>query len=377
MGRCWTTHCHEPSDTGTATDLKSADTFTANDAWAPPANTKGQRIDTEVKPGCKGAKPAKHAAKQPTLHAKRRLTMQRSNRTKRNLNTRGHQGKRLSSTVKTNSITHESQERPNIKNNSINNTKQEHSGTQKQQHARPAIKRTMLDFLQPSSNKTETAAPTRANTADTCAQKIKRKSCEPESHQAQSSRNQQATPAQNLAGKRQKAKGTFSDKREEVRVMTWNIMGTTTVLDELQNLAQKHKPCIMVLTETKLTELEQDRKMLNTCLPDCKLYHSKVKGHKTGRQWTGSAGVTIAVHASLTMQNSVQLIHLDHPVAKGHCNCLKIQPPGSDALTIWGHAQICIQERKSTIYGKQKCRLKTRLALRQAVPSRATSWQET
>ena len=54
-------------------------------------------------------------------------------------------------------------------------------------------------------------------------------------------------------------------------------MGTTTVLDELQNLAQEHKPCIMVLTETKLTELEQDRKMLNNCLLDYKLYHSRVK----------------------------------------------------------------------------------------------------
>ena len=134
----------------------------------------------------------------------------------------------------------------------------------------------MLDFLQSSSNKTETAAPTRANTAGTCAQ-IKRKNCEPEPHAAQSSRNEQATPTQNLAGKRQKAKGTFSDKCEEVRVMTWNVMGTTTVLDKLQNLAQNHKPCIMVLTETKLTELEQDRKMLNTCLPDYKLYHSRVK----------------------------------------------------------------------------------------------------
>ena len=48
-------------------------------------------------------------------------------------------------------------------------------------------------------------------------------------------------------------------------------MGTTTVLDELQNLAQEHKPCIKVLTETKLTELEQDRKMLNNCLPELAL----------------------------------------------------------------------------------------------------------
>ena len=298
----------EPSDTGTA-DLNSAVTSTANDTWAPPANTNGQRTDIQVKPGCKGAKAAKHAPKHLTLHAKRRLARQCSNRTKCNLSTRGHQarsGKRHQSTVKANSSTHESQERQNVKNDGISSTKQEHtSGTQKQQHARPAIKRTMLDFLQPSSNKTETAAPTRANTPDTCAQRIKWKSCEPEPHPAQSSRNDQATPTQNLAGKRQKAKGTFSDKCEEVRVMTWNVMGTTIVLDELQNLAQEHKPCIMVLTETKLTELEQDRKMLNTCLPDYKLYHSRVKGHTTGKQRTGSAGVTIAVHTSLTTQNSV------------------------------------------------------------------------
>ena len=96
--------------------------------------------------------------------------------------------------------------------------------------------------------------------------------------------------------------------------MTWNVMGTTTVLvtrvDELQNLAQKYKPCIMVLTETKLTELEQDRKMFNTCLPDYKLYHSRVKGHKTGKQRTGSASVTMAMHTSLRTQNSVQFICL-------------------------------------------------------------------
>ena len=99
--------------------------------------------------------------------------------------------------------------------------------------------------------------------------------------------------------------------------MTWNVMGTTTVLDEIQNLAQEYKPCVMVLTETKLTELQQDRKMLNTCLPDYKLYHSRVKGHKIGKQRTGSAGVTIAVRTSLTTQTSVQLIYLNHPAAKG------------------------------------------------------------
>ena len=55
------------------------------------------------------------------------------------------------------------------------------------------------------------------------------------------------------------------------RLMTWNVMGTTTILDELWTLTQEDKPCIIVLTETRITELEQDRKTLNTCLPDYRL----------------------------------------------------------------------------------------------------------
>ena len=147
-------------------------------------------------------------------------------------------------------------------------------------------------------------------------------------------------------------------------------------------MALESKPCIIVLTETKLTELEQDRRMLNTCLPDYKLYHSRVKGQKTGKLRTGSAGVTIAVHTSLTTQNSVQLINLDHPAAKGHCK-YKIQPPKHQEVrpSQYGeymcHAQTCIQENKSTACCKKRCRLKTGLPLKLANPGRTTSWQET
>ena len=79
----------EPSGAGTATDLNSADASTATYTWALPANTKGQRTNIEVKLSCKATKAAKHAAKQPSLHAKRRLTSLRSNRTECNLSTRG------------------------------------------------------------------------------------------------------------------------------------------------------------------------------------------------------------------------------------------------------------------------------------------------
>ena len=197
----------ESSNARTVTALNSAEASAAPSTRAPSANTKGRCTNIEVKPGSKAAKAARPAAKQPTLHAKRRKTSLSSNRTKCNLSTRRHHGNRHQSTVKANSSTHESQERPNIKYYGTNSTK--HSRTQKKQHARPANKRTMLDFLTPSSNKTKTAAPTRSSTAhllaNTCVQNIKHKSCEPEPHSAQSSRNEHTQSTQNLAGKRQKA----------------------------------------------------------------------------------------------------------------------------------------------------------------------------
>ena len=51
---------------------------------------------------------------------------------------------------------------------------------------------------------------------------------------------------------------------------------------------------------------------------------------------SGSAGVTIAVHIDFLTQNSVSLIRIQNPIAKGHCKAVKIQQPGSDCIIIWG-----------------------------------------
>ena len=304
-----------------------------SDTTAPPVNTKRQRTNMEEKLRGRAAKAAKPAAKQVSLHARRRRASQCSTRTRCTSGTRRHQGTRHESTVKANSSIHQPPERPGVRSVSRSSAKQEHNATPEQQRTRPTNKGTMLDFLRP---KTKNDAPTKANTVHTCTQNTKLKGCETGPHLTQCSINIQTTSTQRLTGKKQKAEGVFSNRCEELRLMTWNVMGTTTVLDELQTLAKEHRPCVMVLTETKLTELEQDRKMLRTWLPDYKLYHSRVKGHRTGKQRTGSAGVTITMHTSLTTQNSVQHINLDHPTAKGHCKCLKLQPRGSEALTIWG-----------------------------------------
>ena len=42
-------------------------------------------------------------------------------------------------------------------------------------------------------------------------------------------------------------------------IVTRNMMGSTTVLDELRQIANQRKPWITVLTEIKMTDAKQDR----------------------------------------------------------------------------------------------------------------------
>ena len=45
-------------------------------------------------------------------------------------------------------------------------------------------------------------------------------------------------------------------------------MGSTTVPDELRQIADQRKPWVIVLTETKLTDARQDRVFFQESLPD-------------------------------------------------------------------------------------------------------------
>ena len=114
-----------PKPRDTRTDSNSADASMTPGTRAPPANTKGQRTNIEVKLRSGAAEAAKPAARQPSRCARGRLTSLRSNTTKCSISTRRHQGKRHQSTVRANSSIHESQERPSIKNNNANSTKTE------------------------------------------------------------------------------------------------------------------------------------------------------------------------------------------------------------------------------------------------------------
>ncbi len=70
------------------------------------------------------------------------------------------------------------------------------------------------------------------------------------------------------------------------------------------------------MTETKLTNVKQDRLSFEAYLPENKLYHSCGKGNNNGHCTNGSAGVTVAVHNSLITQNSIETMSHNHPATK-------------------------------------------------------------
>ncbi len=108
--------------------------------------------------------------------------------------------------------------------------------------------------------------------------------------------------------KKRKVAGAYTPCCDTLTVLTWNVMGSTTVPDELMQIIQQREPWVIVLTETKLTDARQDRVFFQEYLPEYTMYHSCVKGNDSGHCRTGSGGVAIAVHKSLTSQNSVELI---------------------------------------------------------------------
>jgi len=74
-----------------------------------------------------------------------------------------------------------------------------------------------------------------------------------------------------------------------------------------------------VLPETKLTDARQDRVFFQEHLPGYALFHSCTQSNNSGHCRTGSGGVAIAVHKSLTSQNSVELIrHKGLSLASDH-----------------------------------------------------------
>lgn len=196
-----------------------------------------------------------------------------------------------------------------------------------------ATKGMLRTLLQPKNDK---AQKTVISSDKTLLEQPEPHTLEKRSH---SEHDTQSTDASNIkqgTDKKQRDAGRHADQKEELTIFTWNVMGTTTVFNELDMLKQRHKPWITKLTETKPSEQPQDRKLLEPHLQQYKIYHSRVKGQVKQGLRSGHAGIAIAMHESLTTQKSITPMNLDHPVAKGHCKVSKLQPAGTDAPIMWG-----------------------------------------
>ncbi len=160
--------------------------------------------------------------------------------------------------------------------------------------------------------------------------------------------------------KKQKTQGDHMILGEDMTILTWNVMGSTTILAELQEIATKEKPWVIILTETKFTDIKADRQLLKPFLPQYKLYHSFEKGREKQQSRSGSGGVTVAIHESLATQHSVEAIDLNDPAAKAHCKAVKLQPPGSECLTIWGVYLPCDDmQKREKLYALMQHRVQT------------------
>ncbi len=77
--------------------------------------------------------------------------------------------------------------------------------------------------------------------------------------------------------KKKKVTGAYNPCCDALTVLTWNVMGSNTVPDELRQIAQQRKPWIIVLTETKLTDARQDRVFFLGYLTEYTLFYSYVR----------------------------------------------------------------------------------------------------
>ena len=145
-----------------------------------------------------------------------------------------------------------------------------------------------------------------------------------------------AANAKEQQAKRAKTDVDTAAGLSSLRTLCWNVMGLTTVQDELVRMVNEHKPDVIVLTETKLRRQGKNRQRLAQALPEYELYASckpDSDNPRTGERW--AAGVAMAVHKSLTRYASATHRLLNVPAASGHCQWVTLQLAGSDALQLW------------------------------------------
>ena len=120
-------------------------------------------------------------------------------------------------------------------------------------------------------------------------------------------------------------------------------MGLTTITDELEDLITKHKPTLVILTETKLTSMQEDRKMVRVAFQDEYVLHYSSNSQNLrdpngtisndDRMRAGSGGVILAVHKKWADVCSIERhIYHNRPHMRGHAIGLTLHAKDSLAI---------------------------------------------
>ena len=137
-----------------------------------------------------------------------------------------------------------------------------------------------------------------------------------------------------------------------ISFLTWNVMGLTTIKEELTQMIEEKAPDVIVLTKTKLTERTQGKGWLRSVLRDYWLHFSS-RVHKTQQVLEhareGSGGLAVAVKKTLMPQGCITKLN-NIEAHRGHLVQLCMQPPKSAPIMVQGVYMPFDQEHRLSIY---------------------------
>lgn len=119
-----------------------------------------------------------------------------------------------------------------------------------------------------------------------------------------------------------------------LKLLCWNVMGLTTVRDELEQLVQQQDPDIIVLTETKLSDRSQRKSWLNSFSKTHWLQFSSSphEGFRTGER-QGRGGLAVAVRKMLVPEGCYTRLPVQSQ-HRSHLLQLMLQPPNSTPVLL-------------------------------------------
>ena len=144
-------------------------------------------------------------------------------------------------------------------------------------------------------------------------------------------------------------------------VLTWNVMGLTTINEELKSILLEHDPDVVMLTETKLLEETHQRTWIkHAFLDQYALFCSSIPAactklyrHNPRKAWeqanrAGSGGVILAVHQRWANGSSIQR-HV-YEQSNGHIVGLDLQPPNMTPIRMIGVYMPHDMEKRRCMY---------------------------